>query len=170
MNEKDFYWLVGILEGEGTFLKGPPSAPNTPRIAVSMTDEDVIQKVASLFGVKYVQIVRDPRNNNWKTAYSVKLAGKSAMTLMRQLQPHMSKRRQEQIQRALDSYNPLYKRDRRNASKLTAAQVIELRSALAQYEGRSLPRGRLTALAAQYGITRRTVHRIRVGAIWKEVA
>ena len=24
------YWLAGILEGEGTFMSGPPSEPNSP--------------------------------------------------------------------------------------------------------------------------------------------
>ena len=24
------YWLAGILEGEGTFMSGPPSRPNAP--------------------------------------------------------------------------------------------------------------------------------------------
>lgn len=166
MSEQDFFWLVGLLEGEGTFLKGPPSAPNQPRIAVNMTDEDTVQRIASLFGVGYIHTRRHERHDNWKPAFTVKVVGKPAMELMRQIQPHMSKRRQEQIQRALDSYDPKYKQDRPNAPKLTEEQVKELRASLAPFDGKRLPRGMLTDLANKYEIARRNVHKIRVGAAW----
>ena len=47
MNERDeFFWLVGLLEGEGSFMPAPPSEPTRPRISIQMTDEDVLSRVA----------------------------------------------------------------------------------------------------------------------------
>ena len=34
----ELHWLAGLLEGEGTFMTGPPSSPGLPVIAVNMTD------------------------------------------------------------------------------------------------------------------------------------
>lgn len=39
-------WLAGLLEGEGSLIPGPPSYPNSPIIAIQMTDEDVVAKAA----------------------------------------------------------------------------------------------------------------------------
>jgi hypothetical protein len=104
---QSIHWLAGLLEGEGSFLKGAPSAPNTPSIAVSMTDEDVIERVARYFGVKYHAVGK--RQEHHKTPYTVHLKGAKAHDLMRQLYPLMGLRRREQIDRALENYvyNPL---------------------------------------------------------------
>ncbi len=53
MDERILHWLAGLLEGEGSFLKPPPSAPNTPRITLQMTDEDVVQRVQEIFDLTY---------------------------------------------------------------------------------------------------------------------
>jgi len=47
MEDADFYWLCGLLEGEGSFMKGPPSRPQYPVISMCSTDEDVMQRVSS---------------------------------------------------------------------------------------------------------------------------
>ena len=107
MKEFDFYWLVGLLEGEGSFMKGSPSAPNMVKISLQMTDEDVVKRVGLLFGRKYHKVT--PKNTKHKDSYSVCLTGTKALDLMKIMKPHMSLRRQEQIQRALDSYDPFYK-------------------------------------------------------------
>jgi hypothetical protein len=31
IEESDLHWRAGLLEGEGGFLAGPPSAPRSPR-------------------------------------------------------------------------------------------------------------------------------------------
>ena len=54
MKALDFYWLCGLLEGEGSFMKGPPSRPQYPILTVTSTDEDVLQRVSKLFGVGYL--------------------------------------------------------------------------------------------------------------------
>ena len=34
MDEAQFHWLVGILEGEGTFIRASPSSPVAPTCVV----------------------------------------------------------------------------------------------------------------------------------------
>jgi len=64
----ELHWLAGLLEGEGTFMVGPPSSPGLPVIAVNMTDHDVIARLGRIFERK-VQVVR-PRNARWQTSWS----------------------------------------------------------------------------------------------------
>ncbi len=47
MSLKDLAWLGGLLEGEGCFMipKG------SPRIALAMSDKDVVQRAARLMGL-----------------------------------------------------------------------------------------------------------------------
>jgi hypothetical protein len=95
MERETFYWLAGLLEGEGSFMSGPPSAPNAPRIHIAMTDEDVIAKVAQLWGVKYLKAGGErTRLHGWKPVFGVTLTGKRSIELMLNLRPLMGKRRQ----------------------------------------------------------------------------
>jgi hypothetical protein len=82
-DEKRFYWLVGLLEGEGSFMRGAPSSPNAPRVSVAMTDEDIIARVAEICHAKY-QSVRS-RNERHKQVYRVYIKGSKAVALMRTL-------------------------------------------------------------------------------------
>jgi hypothetical protein len=151
MTDADFYWLAGLLEGEGSFLTGPPSAPNSLRIALTMTDEDVVARVAALWGVAYHE-VRQQRSHlmGWKPNYYVHLRGKPAAELMERLLPSMGERRQLQIRRALASYNPYLR------YKLRPEQIAEIRKLLA--EGWTH-----TAIALKYSVDRSTVSHIKAG-------
>ena len=48
----ELHWLAGLLEGEGSFMTGPPSSPGLPVIAVNMTDQDVMARLGRIFGRK----------------------------------------------------------------------------------------------------------------------
>jgi len=98
-------WLAGLLEGEGSFVCGPPSKPNYPRIALHMTDLDVVKKVSTLFGVKF--FTNRPSAPHHKAIYSCGLTGIKAVALMKELRPLMSSRRQSQIAKSLSSYKPV---------------------------------------------------------------
>ncbi len=100
----ELHWLAGLLEGEGSFMAGPPSSPRLPVIAVNMTDRDVMVRVGRIFERK-VHVVR-PRNARWRTSYQVRVNGRSAVHWMTLLKPLMGSRRQAQIDRALASYAP----------------------------------------------------------------
>jgi len=102
----ELHWLAGLLEGEGSFLHGPPSKPNCPRITVQMTDLDVIQRCSTLMGVPYKNARNDKRNPKWKRAWALQLGNYRAVALMQRLHPLMGARRQAQIDRALVDYRP----------------------------------------------------------------
>ena len=55
-----FYWIIGLLEGEGCFQKPTPSSPNQIRIILSMTDEDVVAQAAAFFKKSYQQSAVKP--------------------------------------------------------------------------------------------------------------
>lgn len=107
MKNLDLMWLAGLLEGEGWFgttnchVKG--KTYRYPRVGVSMTDRDVIERVAAFWGNK-VAVLR-PYGVSKKTQYRVMISGKKAAEYMVMLRPHMSKRRQEQIDAVLAEWN-----------------------------------------------------------------
>ncbi len=84
-------------------MTGPPSAPNSPIVQVSMTDEDIIERVAEIFDKKYQSI--KARKDNWKPTFCFKVKGIYAVKIMKELKPLMGIRRQSQITRAIESLN-----------------------------------------------------------------
>jgi hypothetical protein len=122
IGEMALYWLAGLLEGEGSFLPGEPSNPNSPRISLVMTDFDVVRRAADLLGVQ--SIYTRQGKGSWQTSYGFHLKGTRAIAAMRQLQPLMGARRQSQIDRALASHHPHHRSFAQ--SKLTEQQVLEI--------------------------------------------
>jgi Holliday junction resolvase-like predicted endonuclease len=101
MNPTDLAWVAGLLEGEGSFMAGPPSHPNQPGIVIEMTDLDVLQRLARILGVTRIKI----RKTGWKQSWRVLVRSRKAADLMRLLRPWMGSRRQAQIDHALQNYN-----------------------------------------------------------------
>jgi hypothetical protein len=100
----DLHWLAGLLEGEGTFVAGPPSAPRSPGVQLSMADRDVMERAAALLGCG-VSVV-PARREGWRTAYCARVRGARAVRWMQLLRPLMGRRRQQQIDRALACHAP----------------------------------------------------------------
>jgi hypothetical protein len=96
---EDLYWLAGLLEGEGTFIAGPPSAPRSPAVQLSMADRDVVDRAAAL--LECAVTIVPARREGWRTAYSARVRGARAVAWMKRLRPLLGSRRQEQIDRAL---------------------------------------------------------------------
>ena len=106
MKTEDFYWLVGLLEGEGCFGITPPrrykgSTYRYPKIVVQMTDEDVVRRIAGLFSTRYCQLARKPPHKN---VFSCAISGARAADLMRELLPYMGERRRRRIDEILTAY------------------------------------------------------------------
>ena len=98
-------WMSGLLEGEGTFVKGSPARPRRPIMALGMSDEDVVRRVCDLWGTRLWTIrLKNPR---YKPVFRTELVGGSAVAMMELLRPHMSTRRQEQIDASVATYQPL---------------------------------------------------------------
>ena len=106
----NFYWLIGLLEGEGSFLAPSPSRPNELRVEIEMNDRDVIQRAAHLLGTSVLSRTR-PRHRHgaetveMATTYRTRVSGRRAVQLLHTIRPYMSARRQAQIVRALSFYN-----------------------------------------------------------------
>jgi hypothetical protein len=151
MIETELYWLAGLLEGEGSFMSGPPSDPNGVRIALAMADVDIVARVAALWGVRYHEVQRNrSKQMGWRPCFHVHLRGKRAVELMKCLLPLMGQRRQSQIRRALASYNPYARR------KLNPEHIAQIRVQLA--EGR-----KHGDIAKQNGVDRSTISHINAG-------
>ena len=156
MKETDLTWLAGLLEGEGSFLKAPPSAPNCPRLSLEMTDKDIVERAASLMGGKVVK--RILKSTVWKPAYRVIIKGSRAAALMRLLYLVMGIRRRSQIDVALKNYIERMKGD--NTRRLSEDQVRQIR----QRTGSTI-----SALAREFGVSRPTIRSIRERKSWTHV-
>ena len=111
--EAEIAWLAGLLEGEGSFqtinswVNG--KAYRYPKITVNMTDLDVIEHVARLFGTKvyvmpiYVREGYAPPKQQWRATST----GKRAAEWMRKLYPYLGSRRQARIDEVLAEYAAL---------------------------------------------------------------
>jgi hypothetical protein len=125
MNEKEKYWLAGILEGEAAFLKSPPSEPNSKvAIKVEMTDRDVVERVSELFGSYSIQEIERNRKKSWSDCYRVTVTGSRAIEIMKTVKPVLGKRRTKKIESIIDSYNPYAVQEAH--SNYTAEEVKEV--------------------------------------------
>lgn len=97
----ELYWVAGWLEGEGSFVRPPPSSPKRPRISGSSCDRDVINEVARLLRVKPGR--KPDTRKEWAPLWRVLLVGGRAITLMQAIAPVMGTRRRRQIERAIDA-------------------------------------------------------------------
>ena len=103
LSEKTWYWIAGLFEGEGSLSIPSAVVDNHPTFSLSMTDEDVISKLARYLGVKYY--TRKPKNKNHKTAYVVQFRNRTRITwIIENIFELMSKRRQEKMTEVLDVY------------------------------------------------------------------
>lgn len=153
----ELLWVAGLLEGEGSFLASPPSDPNTPRVQMWSTDEDVIQRLSKMWQLSYATY---ERGGNAKIAYFIMLRGKRAVDLMMLLKPLMGIRRQQQIDTALAGYDPNLSRNTQIArSPFTMEQVRDIKKRLSAGE-------KVSKIANDYGVKYRTVRRIATGERW----
>jgi hypothetical protein len=150
----ELHWLAGLLEGEGTFMTGPPSSPRMPILAVNMTDEDVMARLGRIFNRK-VQVVR-ARNVRWRTSYQLRVQGSDAVRWMHLLRPLMGSRRQAQIDRAVASYAP------RPVAILDDESASLALSALASG-------ATVKEVAGRFGVTIWCIYDLRLGRTFKHV-
>jgi hypothetical protein len=171
------FWLAGLLEGEGSFLKPIPASPARPIVSCRMTDLDVVQLVATAFGTS----VQANDKGRHRTEFAALLRGARAVELMRILRPMMSGRRKEAIDQALFGYTP----PTRQLSCLEVEEICRRRadgqtiSSLARCNGVSRPTIR-SVLKGQYRVRRdfpwislsgliRGVTAAGTGLSWKEL-
>ena len=107
MTPEDRQWLVGILEGEGSFMLSNTSS-GTQRVEIRMIDKDIIDRAAKLMRSK----LHPPRFSlgSRHPVYTSVVTGSKARWLMTQMLPYVGSRRRSQIECSLN-YGPYgYKR------------------------------------------------------------
>lgn len=160
--ENNFHWIAGILEGEGSFMAGAPSEPNRPRIAVAMTDEDIIARVSEIVAVPYNALAS--RSEDHKNVYRVMIRSAQAIEVMKRLYPLMGKRRQGQIDRVIQSYRdtPHNQGDKNANAKISDVQAREIKLRLQNRES-------VDVIAADFNVSVSLVREIKAGRTWRHI-
>lgn len=100
---EDVIWAAGLFEGEGTItISSIPSGKLYPRIKVKMTDQDSVEKFASIFGMKASPVQKDKSwKDHYKDAWYTDCTGKRAYAVLVAIFPWLGKRRQERVKEAI---------------------------------------------------------------------
>jgi len=105
-------WLAGIIEGEGCFLV----LDSRVAVVVAMTDEDVVCRVADLFGVTAQSYF--PKRVGSKRVYVARATGARAVSIMSAVSGYLGVRRRTKAQECLAVYaQALIAKDARNQSQ-----------------------------------------------------
>lgn len=108
MKSTDLAWLAGLLEGEGSFMTIKSHVKGKvylyPKIVVTMTDLDVIQRASTLLGNAVYNVPLQKNGVSKLPQYRAQVSGAKAAELMRQLIPYMGKRRADKIREILRDY------------------------------------------------------------------
>lgn len=99
LTTRDIAWLAGLLEGEGCFftIKNGYS----PRVAIGMTDKDIIQRSAAMVGAKCYLAKRKNKPQHHKEQHWWMLSGHTAAAVMMTIYAFMGQRRRAKIKDVL---------------------------------------------------------------------
>lgn len=100
LTTRNIHWLVGLLEGEGHFgytrNYHAKYQPDLPKIALRMTDRDVVERAAKIMGGYSVCSV-EPSRTSRLVAYTFQVSGRRAAEWMMTLCGSMGIRRRGRI-------------------------------------------------------------------------
>jgi hypothetical protein len=92
-------WFAGLFEGEGTFTfsNGKPK-----RLAIQMTDLDVLNRVQEFFGggIHEASKVQDHHKQSWVWY----LSGASSVELVKEMLPYLLGRRRQRAEEYIEKY------------------------------------------------------------------
>jgi hypothetical protein len=112
-NTREIAWLAGILEGEGNFRANTRTV--SPVIRLKMTDKDVVDRVAALWGNK----VGQRELPSGKIAYTTNVYGPQAVGWMMTVFTFMGDRRKAKIKKLIANWKASpYKQHRSRHSGL----------------------------------------------------
>lgn len=157
-SEPELAWLAGLLEGEACFQMN-----KSPVINLQMTDEDIISRVAKMWGCPYRS--RKRARAEWKQVFYVYVCGAQAMEIMRLIKPYMGNRRSAKIDEVLAraAARPgLARGARQGAAKLNDDKA---RAIVKAYRDNPA-QGAQVALAEEYKVSQATIWYIINGKTW----
>lgn len=108
MLNHDFYWLAGLLEGEGSFVFHQTATGRQFVISLVSVDRDTVERAAELLGGNCTGPYMNAKST--KPYWKVQMARRAeVLALVRRLRPIMSQRRQQQIDNllAMDVLHPV---------------------------------------------------------------
>jgi hypothetical protein len=153
-------WLAGIVEGEGSIRWQTPTKDNGDGtsyrrggrlfMAIAMTDEDVLLRVAEVAGVGKVYGPYGPyksRLGSKKQNWTYVVTGADGYALLAAIFQWLHSRRREQVVSSLDKW-----RCSHQLRSLTGDQVMRIRKEMA--DG---PRGTGVRLAKEFGVSPSTI-------------
>ena len=112
LSEIDIAWLAGLLEGEGSFSLDSrakqryeeSTASPSPILRLSMTDKDVVYKVAKMLDKDSFEAGEKTKGN--KTEYIVSSQSRPVLFyLLPRLLPYFGERRSIKVQKCIDALN-----------------------------------------------------------------
>ncbi len=105
--DEETLWLAGLLEGEGSFCQGSGKNGkrfgNYVRVGLTMTDYDIVEKVAAAIqwtGTIYSR-KPSPASPYKKPQYMIAVSGDKAIITMKRILPYMGLRRSARIREIL---------------------------------------------------------------------
>ena len=107
IDEEEIIWAAGLFEGEGCLSYA--ASKDFWRIAVNMTDLDVVQHYASIFDLK-VKGPYSQKNNRgtgvkWKDVYTAQVAARDKVfEIVSAIYPYLGARRREKCDEFLQWY------------------------------------------------------------------
>lgn len=103
LTSQNLNWIAGIVEGEGYI----GWIENRPILAVDMTDQDIVERLASFWNTK-VMVLKT--KEGFKQKYRVRVSGTRAASWIMTLYSLMGKRRQHKILTVLDQWKVIRKK------------------------------------------------------------
>jgi hypothetical protein len=102
--ESEIAWAAGLFEGEGTITCG--RLPHNLRMAVMMTDRDVVEHFAEVLGgaARYWMPPRH-RTHGWKAQWWWNASGQAAADILRLLLPYLGERRSARALELLEIFD-----------------------------------------------------------------
>ena len=160
MKNKDFYWLVGLLEGEGSF----GFYQYTPRISLNMKDEDVVQRAASLMGGLAGKCI-PPQKPSHSIMWHTGVCGIKAIKIMEDVLPEMGIRRRAKIIEVLKKSSErrgVATGERHGSVKLKAEYIPIIK----ELNRRGISK---KMLAEMCGVVEQTIRSVVTGRTWKHI-
>lgn len=107
----DWAWFAGVFEGEGCITWGSKS---NPRVVISMTDADTIQRIFAIAGVGNTYTYSPPSFKNRKPLFSWATGRRRDVEhVLNRIRPYLSERRLARAREALIHYQANMTRSRR---------------------------------------------------------
>lgn len=98
MNDFEFGWVVGMIEGEGSFYLNNPSKNPSIVIGITSTDEDVILRLQEYTGIGRVYGPYKGKAENHRQTWQWVVAKRAdAEALSEAIMPYLGERRKERL-------------------------------------------------------------------------